>query len=437
MFKINAKILVVAVILSLGLGLILHNYAQYPQRGASADEYTYSFLGLSLIKDGVPASWSHFSAYKNKYSLTINNAYFPVVYPYFDHPPLNGLLVASVALLNGESEFYQISLATIRLVPIFLFMVTSILVFLIGKKLYGYKTGLWALLINTTTPIIVMNARVVFAENLLTPLFLLALYLYILFKDKLKFPIVFLLGTLSGLAIWTKELGIIVFISLLYLFIEKKQSLRLTLLLISTTLLFGLGYVLYGAYYDWGLFKDIVTIQSTRNIGPDNLLILLFKPIIVNKEYYDGWYFLGLLSIFTALIKYTKHKIIIVPAIVYFLLLIISASQDIISGWYMIPMFPLMSLLVAALLVESQRKFNWYPLAMLLFVGLAQIKLVFEPNFGLVPSQFRVFMVVMFLPLIGTMMFQNRRVYSYLVSIWFYLFILGNVYLTYNYVHPA
>ena len=437
MFKINAKILVVAVILSLGLGLILHNYAQYPQRGASADEYTYSFLGLSLIKDGVPASWSHFSAYKNKYSLTINNAYFSIVYPYFDHPPLNGLLVASVALLNGESEFYQISLATIRLVPIFLFMVTSILVFLIGKKLYGYKTGLWALLINTTTPIIVMNARVVFAENLLTPLFLLALYLYILFKDKLNIPIVFLLGTLSGLAIWTKELGIIVFISLLYLFIEKKQSLRLTLLLISTTLLFGLGYVLYGAYYDWGLFKDIVTIQSTRNIGPDNLLILLFKPIIVNKEYYDGWYFLGLLSIFTALIKYTKHKIIIVPAIVYFLLLIISASQDIISGWYMIPMFSLMSLLVAALLVESQRKFNWYPLAMLLFVGLAQSKLIFEPNFGLASSQFRLFMVIMFLPVIGAMMFQNGRVYSYLVSIWFYLFILGNVYLTYNYVHPA
>lgn len=431
------KVLLVVLSLILGFILISHNYATYPQRGASADEFTYSFLGLSLIKDGVPASWSYFSVYKNKYSLVIDKAYFPIVYPYFDHPPLNGLLVGSVALLNGESEFYEVSLSTIRLVPIFLFMVTSTLVFLIGNKLYGYKTGLWALLINVTSTIMVMNSRVVFAENLLTPLFLLALYLYILFKDKFRVSTVFLLGILSGLAIWTKELGVVVFVSLLYLFIEGRQNLRLTLLLVSTTLLFGLGYILYGSYYEWGLFKEIISIQSTRNIGPDNLLVLLFKPIIVNKEYFDGWYFFGLISMFAGLSSYQKNKVLLVPAVAYFLLLIVGASQDIISGWYMIPMFPFMSLFMAMLLVESLRKSNWYPLVMLLFVGLLQIKLIFEPNFGLVPSQFRLFIMIMFLPVIGAMMLQNRSVYSYLVNIWFYLFILGNVYLTYNYVHPA
>src|SRR5258708_39769402 len=99
------KIGIVIFILFIGLILRLHNYALYPQRGASSDEYTYSFLGISLLTKGVPESWSNLTAYKNKYDLTVRKLYFPMIYPYYDHPPLNGLLVLGWSILNGKTKF--------------------------------------------------------------------------------------------------------------------------------------------------------------------------------------------------------------------------------------------------------------------------------------------------------------------------------------------
>ena len=87
------QILLMICVLFAGLLLRLNNYSVYPQRGATSDEYSYSFLGVSLLTKHVPISWSAVSAYKNRSDLTIKNLYFPIVSPYFDHPPLNGLLV--------------------------------------------------------------------------------------------------------------------------------------------------------------------------------------------------------------------------------------------------------------------------------------------------------------------------------------------------------
>src|SRR3989344_3403790 len=114
----TAQKLFVGAILVLGIILRFHNYDVYPQRGATSDEYTYSFLGQSLLTKGVPISWSYFDAYKNREDLTIDKLYFPIVWPYFDHPPLNGLVVALWAIARGETTFEQIQLSTIRLVPI-------------------------------------------------------------------------------------------------------------------------------------------------------------------------------------------------------------------------------------------------------------------------------------------------------------------------------
>src|SRR3989338_10877768 len=108
------KVFIVFSILLLGFFIRVHNYSIYPQRGATSDEYTYSFLGVSLLKEGIPISWSNFSVYKNKYDMTIRDLYFPIVYPYFDHPPLNGLLVGGLSILLGQDTFVDIDLATIR-----------------------------------------------------------------------------------------------------------------------------------------------------------------------------------------------------------------------------------------------------------------------------------------------------------------------------------
>lgn len=431
------EIHIVIFILLLSLLLRLHNYDIYPQRGASSDEYTYSFLGISLLTEQIPISWSYFTAYKNKYDLIIDKLYFPIVSPYFDHPPLNGLLVGGWSILFGYNTFYEVELRIIRLMPIMLSMVSSIFVFLLGKHFYGYKTGLWALLIFGTTTIFVINGRVVFAENLLTPLILSAIYLFSIWNKNINNKRALIFGIICGFALWTKEVGVILYLSLLYLFILNRVRLNRVLILSGMFFTFFGAYFAYGWIYDWEVFKGIIESQSSRIVGPETLHLLLSKPIIVNKVYNDGWYFLGFLSFFFSFFNYSKHRILLIPAVAYFMILIFSLTKDGEMGWYMIPMFPFMALFTAYFLVESTKTKSWFIFLLLIFVGLADIKFIYEENFGLTTSQFRVIIFFLFSPLMILFLLRRERLFYWLGNFWFYLFIAGSVFLTYNYVHPA
>lgn len=434
---IKLQIFLVVFVLFVGLILRLHNYSMYPQRGATSDEYSYSFLGVSLLTKHVPISWSAISAYKHRSDLTIKNLYFPIVYPYFDHPPLNGLLVGGWALIFGQDTFSKIELQTIRLVPIFLSMVSSVIVFILGFRLYSFKTGIWALLIYSTTVIFVMNGRVVLAENLLTPLLLGTVYLFYNFRKNMTFKKTIVMGILCGLAFWTKELGIAVLLSMIYLFIAEKIKIKFTLGLIITSLFFVLLYLLYGAYFDWEVFKAVVSIQSGRVVGPETLLYVTSTPIIINKLYYDGWYFLGFISFFLSFSDYRKYRFLLVPAFTYFLLMIFSLTQRGEMGWYLIPLFPFMALFTANLLVEGLEKKNWSIFLLLILVGLYEVQYLFRANFGLTSMQFRMILILMFCPFLLAYVFKKEQLFARLGNAAFYLLIFGNILLTYNYIHPA
>ncbi|MEK7533855.1 MAG: glycosyltransferase family 39 protein [Patescibacteria group bacterium] len=431
------QIFLVVFVLFIGLVLKLHNYSIYPQRGATSDEYSYSFLGVSLLAKHVPISWSAISAYKHRSDLTIKNLYFPIVYPYFDHPPLNGLVVGGWALLFGQDTFSKIELKTIRLVPIFLSMVSSVIVFILGFRLYNFKTGTWALLIYSTTAIFVMNGRVVLAENLLAPLLLASVYLFHIFRANMNLKKTIIISILCGLSFWTKELGIAVLLSMIYLFIAEKIKIKFTLGLIATSLFFVLLYALYGAYYDWEVFKAVVSIQSDRVVGPETLLYVTSIPIIINKIYYDGWYFLGFISFFLSFLDYKKHRFILVPAFIYFLLMIFSLTERGEMGWYLIPLFPFMAIFTANFLVEGLEKKNWSIFALLIFVGLYEVQYLFKSNFGLTSMQFRMILILMFCPFLLAYAFKKEQLFSKLGNAAFYILIFGNILLTYNYVHPS
>lgn len=433
----NLRIALVICILILSFILRLHNYAEYPQRGASSDEYSYSFLGVSLLTKHVPISWSYFQVYKHKSDVTIRHLYFPIVYPYFDHTPLNGIVVGSWALLNGENNFEKIQLKTIRLVPIFLSMISSILVFLLGLRLYSYKIALWALFIYSTTTIFVMNGRVVFAENLLTPILLSAIYIFLHFQKRMTIHKSIVLGVFSGLGFWTKELGLCVFFTLLYLFISEKMKLRNTILFSIVSMTFVVLYILYGQYYDGELFWKIIGLQSARDIGPQTLLYIFSTPIIVNKFYNDGWYFLGFLAFFIAFLDYRKNKFLLVPSTIYFLLLIFSLTQKGEMGWYLIPLFPFMALFTAQALSEHIHAKTWFIFIFMLFIGLYEITYLYKLNFGLTATQFRVMMIILFAPLVLASALRKEKLFERISNFWFYIFLLGNVWITYSYIHPA
>ena len=139
--------LIVISLLLLAAALRLHNYAVYPQRGATSDEYAFAFQGISLLTKGVPIAWSAIPLYKNLIHLTINGLYFPIVQPYLDHPPLFGLLVGAWAIFFRETAFEAVQLATIRIIPVILSFISAIFLYLLAKNVYGEWVARWSLAI--------------------------------------------------------------------------------------------------------------------------------------------------------------------------------------------------------------------------------------------------------------------------------------------------
>lgn len=436
---IDGKFLVIAILL-LGLFLRINNYTQYPPRGASSDEYTYTFMGMSLLKTGIPTSWSNFPAYDvyggKRQNLTINHIFFPLVTPYFDHPPLNGILVGGWAIMHGEDTFQKVSTKTIRQVPIALGMLSSLLVYILALRIYGRKTAIWALLIYSTATIFVMVGRTVFAENLLTPLLLLSLFILHNIRKKINLKHILLLGLISGLSFWTKELGIVVFLSTLTFLIMEKIETKLILIFCAVSILIFLLYPLYGYIYNWKLFTAVIFAQSTRTLGANTLYTLFFHPISVNKLYFDGWYLVGFVSFFASFFNFEKNKFFLIPSFIYFFLMMFSLTREGEMGWYMLPMFPFMAILTANLLVESIKKYGGYIFVISLFVGMYISQYRFEAKYGPSNLTFRIFLLILFLPLFISFIMKWNRLYLVLSNAYFYLLIFGTVLVTYRYIHP-
>lgn len=437
--KLMSKVQMLLVILIVVASVFLrfHNYAVYPQRGATSDEYTYAFLGVSLLTKGVPISWSSFLSYKEKIDLIIDRIYFPIVKPYFDHPPLNGLVIGSWALLFGENSFEKITLSTIRLASIILATISAFLLFLISNTLYGYKVGIWALTLYSTVTIFIMNARVVVAENLLTPLMLGAIYVTIKFLEKKNVKYLVIVGILCGLAILTKIVGIVVFLATCYILLLNKIKRKHICIFVGTFLLFLLSLLLYGAYFDWGLFWAIQQEQAGRPIGPQTLFTLIRQPTIVNTIFHDGWYYLGFFALFTSFMDIKKHIFIVVYSFVYLFLLLATLNSDGLSGWYLLPMFPLMALAIALFLHKGMYEASWAIIVFVVFIGLFQIQMLLHLPFGLSQSFYRVLLITLFTPFLLLYLRKNKRQFQVLAELWFYLFLLGNIVITYNYIHPA
>ncbi len=430
---------IVLAILLVGFILRIHNYTNEPPRGASSDEYTYSFLGISILEKGVPTSWSYFPAYSQyakTQSLTVDHIYFPLVTPYFDHPPLYGVLVGAWAILHGETTFDRITLGTIRQIPILLGMITSVLVYLLSLKLYGKKTAIWSLLIYSTATIFVMETRTVFAENLFTPLLLGSILIVISIKKHASLKHVILLGIISGLSLWVKELGIVVFLSTFSLLLIQKTKPKMLVVLSLIFFVSGLLYLLYGYIYNWELFRTIVFVQSAREIGPRTLHTLFFNPILVNKKYMDGWYLLGFVSFFSSFTNFEKNKMLLIPSFIYFFLCLFFLTSIAEMGWYMIPLFPFFAIFTAQLLVTSIKNNDWYILVASLFIGMFATQYRIEAKYGLTPQTFRLILLVLFIPLFVSSILKKRKLFEFLSNTWFYFLIFLTILITYRYIHP-
>jgi 4-amino-4-deoxy-L-arabinose transferase-like glycosyltransferase len=386
-------------IILLGFVLRFFNYAYFPIGGETADESAWAFLGSSIIQEGQPTSWSYFAAYEkaNIFELRENEA--PLVRPALDHPPLFSLLPGLAhSLKNNWDSFPSIKL--IRFPMIILGTINVGLLFILADKYFKKKRWVYLTsLIYATAPSFVFASRLVVAENLLVTWTLLALILLRPEKWKFRYLLLLLVGVL---AVMTKVSGIVIPISIFAygLAIKDKKAIMSGLWgLIAGIALFAL----WGAFFNWQLFIDILLGQSGRDIGLATLHNRFFlHPGIIEKIFFDGWIIFGLIASFISLYKNKKTFLALNIFLIFNLLFILATSgENTYHGWYDYMLYPLFVVAIVDNLKRIFKKENYkiFGLMWIVLLPLFRVASVHGGWFEQIPSVgIRLVMVLGFVP---------------------------------------
>lgn len=454
--KGKIKYILIAVlligILFIGNKLREYSYSEVPNPGETNDEYSFAWLGISLLKEGKPIAWSGIPGYKvtDYQKINVDGIFdsrpekpdFAINSPWFDHPPLFGLLVGGYAYTKGIRNFVDASVIVIRRPMLKIALLTSILIFILGWKLFSRGIGLLASLLYSTIPLVVISSRLALAENGYVPLFLLsAVFASFYFDDKFCkktqkllvgwFPylknILFLnilkksfwISALffASIAVLFKISAIAIIIFLVVLSIiysrgkERKKLLRSAILAGIIPLVI---FAIYGAYYDWGVFINILRTNSNRffGVGPE-IIFTLINRSVVTKSFNDGWLLLSWISVFMLAFGQWKKNFgstFILSAIFsYLFIFVLFGSEP--YGWYRFPFFPFLILALSKVLFELFRKREIYLFSflMMLPIGTALNRLIGVTDFQPYVRFLRVSTVIIFLLFAMGLFINNKK----------------------------
>ncbi|MDD4026853.1 MAG: glycosyltransferase family 39 protein [Candidatus Shapirobacteria bacterium] len=369
--KILLKTSFIVLILIVSFTLRYKNYDQVPVVGQSVDEYSNSWVGLSLIKTGYPVGITNMKGYENndyRY-VNVDHIYqklegtpFNIGKPWFDHPPLMGILTGSYTYFKGAQVFEDVRLFLIRKPMVYLGTFSVLLVFLICFLNFNYFTGLIAAIVYGTTPFIVITSRMAQAENGVIPMFLLSLLFYSLFKKNKHYFYLFLSAVFAGLATLFKIPGVVSILSIIFLIYSdnkkqlKNQPDKVEEIIFFSTIAFSITslFVIYGFIYDWTTFKNIFNTNANRyyGIGPYSIFHLLTQNKITNsKNMTDAWIITSWIPFFILMFRKKINfgeKLIIVSILSYLAIYIILGSDP--FGWYTFPFLPFISIALARIL---------------------------------------------------------------------------------------
>ncbi len=390
-------LIIIASILLIGLVLRVHNYAITPRFGATMDEFAWTWLGINLIQEGAPKSWSSHPQYLNseREHLIYKGAAFWIVRPYLEHPPFFGVVAGSFALLNGADNMYDIDVGRIRPLAIILGVISIGVLFLLVKEIYDKETALLASFIYAIIPTVAIGSRIVQNENFFIPGFLIALLFtikYIKTKNKIFIAIV---SVLCGLLLVSKIPWIAASLAVISILIYSKKY-KESLLVSGTVLAFFLGYLAYGYYYDWNLFVSLWKLQLQRYDLTFNSVYALFKePFMVDRHMIDGWIYFGWISFFLLLIKdFKKNFLPILGIFAYLAVFIFAIPNEPGHGWYRYPFYPFLAISLAIFIKEYFNKNILLTFLFILFLGLSLLELTWTNMFGFSFLAFRGFLVL-------------------------------------------
>ncbi len=349
--KTHQNIIFCSLITLLGVLLRLYSYDAVPKHNWTADEYAFTWSGMSLLQEGIPTAWSGLGAYDSYGDFPIlqwqGNPY-RLVTPWFDHPPLFGIMVGFTAILAGCQSFFDCTLSVIR-VPSLLFGIASIsMLYFVAFTLFGKGVAIISSLLMATDPVAVILSRLAVSENFIVLLSLIVLSCTIKYLQTSKKFYLIIAMILASLAPLAKITGFYIVLFLCLILLIHKQW-KQSLIAFVIGILSLSVYFLYGAFYDWELFLTVLHSHSKRFkslliIG--NLLFTVFDSYKFLFFKFDIWFIMGWISVFPVaqvLRKYTA-QIVLTPIVTYVLILLFTGAQSHFYPWYIIPLYPLLFL---------------------------------------------------------------------------------------------
>ncbi|RJR15954.1 phospholipid carrier-dependent glycosyltransferase [Candidatus Microgenomates bacterium] len=408
-------LVLVCIIACLGLFLRINQYDSVPPFAETQDEFFYSWAGMTWMLDGNPVAWSWFSAYPNRDIVTYWGATYPLVSPWLEKPPLYTFFAGSWALLGGFRQLSEVRLSWIRLLPIFLGSVTIFLTALLGKKVFrSTQVGLLAGLLYATIPTIVLANRLSLTENLLTPLALVTLILFLNEKDRPSLKTQILVGISAAATVLTKNIGVVAGLAVCYFYAREKNWRAITIVG-GFTVIGAILHPLIGYLYDYQLFTTVLSnYQETfTQAGLPELISTLFAyPTVGKKEHLllDGGMLLGYLLLFASPLwlksndqdMQTRNLTLIAFPFFFLTLLALLASGADFSfyGWHVYPLFPFVAIVIAKFLYDLWQQPKVFELLLLgLTLGSSSVRFFYFVQSKEIQHQWQktLFLVIIFL----------------------------------------
>jgi len=349
------RVLVVAIFL-VGAGLRLHHLTDYPERNSTADEYAWTWSGMSLVNQGVPRAWSWMPAYGDVPVSTWHGNEYRLVKPWFDHPPLYPLYVGAFMRAAGMRQIFYVQERVMRLSNMPLFAAAFFLLFLVARRVADETHALLTLAWWSVAPVAVWNGRLVMAEQLMLPLALAGWYALQRYGDAER---------ASQRRAWL----VAVAIAAMLLPLAKIAALGFALFLFAAAVLRrqwklaaavcvggGAGLLVwlgYGAHYGWTLFRAVQENQASRFDNFGGFYAMVFTPRVVSKALMELPLVLGFVTLLFDL-REGRHVEMALFAASYAMTIAFMLPYNE-YGWYAIPLYPAMAFGVASFAVRAWR----------------------------------------------------------------------------------
>lgn len=365
--RLSIKHLVIGICISLlGLYLSFQEFNKFPPILDTKDEVSAAFGGISLIKSGIPRAWSWLEEYGDFPIQKINGVDYRIVEPYFDDSPVFLLLTGFYALSQGMDSFEKVKVEILRIPMLYLFSVNIFLLFVLVYLSKGAIEASIAGLIYATVPTTVIGSRLPLDSNLLVTMSLLSLLLYVIYTIKHKLILIITTSLMVAISFLVKPTGIYIALTLIILSIaikDKKSTVILTLLLLLAISL----WFLYGAYYDWVLFLNLLSAYNAIHLVLPNQIIHLFDTAKISESIIgtDGWILWGwicvVIYIFLKKQVHNQLSYLILPVSVGSYLILFTIMSGMIYGWYRFPFYPFLAWASAAVILDMIRNPKFLP----------------------------------------------------------------------------